>query len=81
VGCVWCIGRVFSYRVYFDSNRRDSQIRVLLVCGSRHIDNLMNLMSLIIVMLCCLIHLIICNSCLSRVGCTLLRNELNRAKS
>jgi hypothetical protein len=48
--------------------------------GQQDIANLMNLMSLIVVMLCCLIHLIICNSCLSRVGCTLLRNELNRLK-
>jgi hypothetical protein len=23
---VWCVGRVFSYRVYIDSNRRDSRI-------------------------------------------------------
>jgi hypothetical protein len=39
--CVWHVGRVFPYRVYIDSNRRDSQIRVPLVCGSHHVGNLM----------------------------------------
>jgi hypothetical protein len=26
VGCVWCVGRIFPYRVYIHSNRCDSQI-------------------------------------------------------
>jgi hypothetical protein len=26
VGSVWCVGQVFPYRVYIDSNRCDSQI-------------------------------------------------------
>jgi hypothetical protein len=26
MGCVWHVGRVFPYRVYIDSNRRDSRI-------------------------------------------------------
>jgi hypothetical protein len=38
------IGQVFPCRVYIDSNHRDSQIRVPLVCGSHHVDNLMNSM-------------------------------------
>jgi hypothetical protein len=78
---VWRVGRVFPYRVYINSNCRDSQIWVPLVYGSHHVDNLTNLMSLIVVMLCCLIHLIVCISCLSRVGCTLLRHDLNMAKT
>jgi hypothetical protein len=42
------IGLIFPCRVYIDSNRRDSQIWVSLVCGSHHIDNLTNFMSLLI---------------------------------
>jgi hypothetical protein len=42
------VDRVFPYKVYIDSNRRDSRIRVSLVCGSHHVDNLMNLMSLLV---------------------------------
>jgi hypothetical protein len=44
-----CVGRVFPCRVYIDSNRRDSQKRVSLVCGSHHIDKLMNSMNLIVI--------------------------------
>jgi hypothetical protein len=72
VGCVWCIGQIFPCRVYIDSNRHDSQICVPLVCGSYHVDNLTNLMRLSVIDVCCLLHLIACNSCLSRVGCNLL---------
>jgi hypothetical protein len=43
VESMWHVGRVFPCRVYIDSNHHDSQIWVLLVCGSHHIDNLMNL--------------------------------------
>jgi hypothetical protein len=71
----------FPCMVYIDSNHRDSQIWVPLVCGSHHIDNLMNLMSLSVIDVCCLLHLIACNSCLSRVWCNLLRNDLNRART
>jgi hypothetical protein len=39
---------VWFCRVYIDSNLHDSRIWVLLVCRSHHIDNLMNLMSLIV---------------------------------
>jgi hypothetical protein len=81
VGCVWCVGQVFPYRVYIDSNRHDSRIWVSLVCGSHHIDNLMILMSLSIFEVCCSIHLIICNSCLIRVGYTSPWNDLNRVKT
>jgi hypothetical protein len=42
------IGRVFPCRVYIDSNRRDTRIWVSLVCGSHHVDNLTNLMSLLV---------------------------------
>jgi hypothetical protein len=42
VESVWRVDQVFPYRVYIDSNRRDSQILVPLVCVSHHIDNLMN---------------------------------------
>jgi hypothetical protein len=40
---VWCVDQVFPYRVYIDSNLRDSRIWVPLVYGSHHVDNLMNL--------------------------------------
>jgi hypothetical protein len=50
VGDVLYVGRVFPYRVYIDSNCRDSQIRVSLICGSHHVDNLTIIMSLIVVM-------------------------------
>jgi hypothetical protein len=39
---------VFPCRVYIDSNRRDSRIRVSLVCGSHHVDNLTNSMILLV---------------------------------
>jgi hypothetical protein len=42
------VDRVFSCRVYIDSNRRDSRIRVSLVCGSHHVDNLTNSMILLV---------------------------------
>jgi hypothetical protein len=38
---MWRINRVFPYRVYIDSNRRDSQIWVPLVYDSHYVDNLM----------------------------------------
>jgi hypothetical protein len=38
----------FPCRVYIDSNHGDSRIWVSLVCGSHHVDNLMNLMSLLV---------------------------------
>jgi hypothetical protein len=63
------VGQVFPGRVYIDSNHRDYRIWVSLVCGSHHIDNLMNLISLLVADVVLLIYLIICNSCLSRVGC------------
>jgi hypothetical protein len=81
VRCVWRVGQVFPCRVYIDPNRRNSQICVLLVCGSHHVDNLTNLMSLSVIDVCCLLHLIACNSCLSRVGRNILRNDLNMAKT
>jgi hypothetical protein len=77
---MWRVGRVFPCRVYIDSNHRDSRICVLLVCGSHHVDNLIDLMSLFVIHGCCLLHLNICNSCLSRVGCTLLQNDLIELK-
>jgi hypothetical protein len=58
VDSVWCVDQVFPCRVYIDLNRRDSQILVLLVCGSHHIDNLADLMSLSIIHGCCLLYLI-----------------------
>jgi hypothetical protein len=39
----------FPCRVYIDSNHHDSRIWVPLVCGSHHIDNLTNSMSLIVI--------------------------------
>jgi hypothetical protein len=45
---VWHVDRVFRCRVYIDSNHRDSQIWVPLVCGSHHVDNLTNSMSLLV---------------------------------
>jgi hypothetical protein len=42
------VDRVFPCRVYIDSNRRDSRIRVSLVCGSYHVDNLTNSMILLV---------------------------------
>jgi hypothetical protein len=72
VECVWRVGRVSPCRVYIDSNSRDSRIWVPLVYSSQHVDNLTNLMSLSVFDLCCLIHLIICNSGMIRVGCTFL---------
>jgi hypothetical protein len=54
---------------------------VSLVCGSHHVDNLTDIMNLSVIDVCCLIHLNVCNSYLSRVGCTLLQNDLNRAKT
>jgi hypothetical protein len=41
VESVWCIDQIPPYRVYIDSNRRDSWIWVPLVCGSHQVDNLM----------------------------------------
>jgi hypothetical protein len=46
---VWCVGRVFSCRVYIDSNRRDSWIWVSLICGSHHVDNVTNSMSILLI--------------------------------
>jgi hypothetical protein len=46
---VWRVDRVFPCRVYIDSNRRDSQICVSLVCGSHHIDNLTDSMCLLVI--------------------------------
>jgi hypothetical protein len=40
---------------------------VPLICDNHHVDNLTNLMSLSVIDLCCLLHLIDCNSCLSRM--------------
>jgi hypothetical protein len=42
VESVWRVDWVFLCRVYIDSNHHDSQIWVLLVCGSQHVENLMN---------------------------------------
>jgi hypothetical protein len=78
---VWHVDGVFPCMVYIDSNRRNSRIWVSLVCDSHHVDNLTILMSLSIIDVGCLMHLIICNSYLSRVGCTLLWNDLNRSKT
>jgi hypothetical protein len=44
VKSIWRVGWVFPCRVYIDSNHRNSQIWVPLICGSHHIDNLMSLM-------------------------------------
>jgi hypothetical protein len=49
VESVWCVDRVFSCRVYIDSNLRDSRIWVSLVCGSHHVDNLTNSMCLLVI--------------------------------
>jgi hypothetical protein len=38
---VWHVDPIFPCRVYINSNRRDSQIWVSLVCGSHHVCNLM----------------------------------------
>jgi hypothetical protein len=62
----------FPCRVYIDLNHHDSQISELLVCNNHHVDNLTNLMSLSIIDVCFLIHLIVCNSCMIRAGCTFL---------
>jgi hypothetical protein len=40
VESVWRVGRVFPYRVYIDSDHRDSRIWVPLICDSHYIDNL-----------------------------------------
>jgi hypothetical protein len=48
VESVWCVDQVFPYRVYIDSNRRDSRIWVPLICVSHHVDNLTNSMSLLV---------------------------------
>jgi hypothetical protein len=40
VKSVWRVDWVFPCKVYIDSNHRDSQIWVPLVCGSHHVDNL-----------------------------------------
>jgi hypothetical protein len=72
VECVWRVGRVFPYGVYIDLNRCDSQIWASLICDSHHVANLTNLMSLSIIVVCFLIYLIVCNSCMIRVGCTFL---------
>jgi hypothetical protein len=53
VKIMWRIGRVFPCMVYIDSNRRNSRIWVSLVCGSHHVDNLMNLIWLMQLMLYC----------------------------
>jgi hypothetical protein len=63
----------------FESPRLSDMSTV--VCGSHHVDNLIGLISLSVIDVCCLLHLIACNSCLSRVGCNLFRNDLNRAKT
>jgi hypothetical protein len=44
-------------------------------------SKLTNLMSLMQLLLCCLIYLIVCNSCLIRVGCIFSFNDLSRAKT
>jgi hypothetical protein len=54
---MWRVDRIFPYRVYIDLNRRDSRILVLLVCGSHHVDNLMNSMSLLVTVVVLLIIL------------------------
>jgi hypothetical protein len=46
VESVWRIGQVFPCSMYIDLNCRDSRIGVPLVCGSHHVDNIINLMSL-----------------------------------
>jgi hypothetical protein len=45
---VWRVDQIFPCRVYIDSNRRDSRISVPLICGSQHVDNLTNSMSLLV---------------------------------
>jgi hypothetical protein len=52
-------------------------IRTTATLSNHHVANLM---SLVVLLLCCLIHLIICNSYMIRVECTFLWNVLNRAK-
>jgi hypothetical protein len=42
---VWCVDRVFFYRVYMNLNHRNSRISLPLDCGSHHVDNLTNSMS------------------------------------
>jgi hypothetical protein len=48
VESMWCVDRIFPCRVYIDSNHRDSRMSVPLICGSQHIDNLTNSMSLLV---------------------------------
>jgi hypothetical protein len=48
VKSVWHVDWVFLCRVYIDLNHRDSRIWVPLVCGSHHVDNLTNSMSLLV---------------------------------
>jgi hypothetical protein len=48
VQSMWHVDWVFPCRVYIDSNHRDSQMWVPLVCGSHHVDNLMNSISLLV---------------------------------
>jgi hypothetical protein len=43
VESVWHVDRVSAYRVYIDLNHSDSRIGVPLVCGSHHVENLMEL--------------------------------------
>jgi hypothetical protein len=52
VKSVWRVDRIFPYMVYIDSNRRESWIWVPLVCGSHHVDNVMNSMSLLVTKCC-----------------------------
>jgi hypothetical protein len=77
---VWRVGRVFLYRVYIDSNCHNSRIWVSLICDSHHVANLINLMSLIVLILCCLIHLIVCNSYMIRIWCTFLSKWFEELK-
>jgi hypothetical protein len=53
MGSVWCVGRVFCCRMYINLNRHDSRIWVSLVCDNHHVANLINLMRLMKLMLCC----------------------------
>jgi hypothetical protein len=45
---MWRVDWVFPCRVYINSNRHNSRIWVSLICGSHHVDNLTNSLSLLV---------------------------------
>jgi hypothetical protein len=47
--CTCHVYQIFSCMVYIDSNHHNSHIWVLLVCGSHHVDNLINFMVMLLI--------------------------------